>query len=261
MRNKFKILLAAIIIFLIPFIVIILYAQQQSGTPSTIRVLTDANGSLIVASAAQSSPISQPIVFSNTRLKTDSNGSLVVVPFLTAGGGTTQYYPNGVIYWENPAVITTVGSTTWVTSTAYPLAAGTLATNGDSLRIEVEVTLGTAAAENKNLACNLGYSAFSTTTGVFTGGLTFISESSASNSGTLSWHARSWITRLSATSQSSHWWTNWEGATTTQSAAYSNASTLTWANAMNLLCAVGNITAMNTQTLKLQEVRVYWDPR
>jgi hypothetical protein len=194
-----------------------------------------------------------------TPVAVDSSGNLKLSAL--AGGGTQTYKPAGTLYWENPAVATSSGSTVWVTTTAYSLPAGTLSTNGDRLYVEVNVTLGTAAAENKNLSCNLGYSAFSTTTGAFTGGLTFISESSASNSGTLSWHARGWITRLSATSQSSHWWTNWEGATTTQSAAYSNASTLTWANAMNLLCAVGNITASNTQILTLQEMRVSYQPR
>lgn len=52
--------------------------QAASGTPSTLRVLTDANGYLIVSAATQTLPLSQPTVFSNTRLQTDSNGYLQV---------------------------------------------------------------------------------------------------------------------------------------------------------------------------------------
>ena len=57
---------------------------QQSGIPSTLRVLTDANEYLIAVGAAQTTPISQPTTFSNTRLRTDANGYLVVV----ISGGT-----------------------------------------------------------------------------------------------------------------------------------------------------------------------------
>ena len=56
----------------------ITYAQG-SGTPSTLRVLTDANGYLAIVGGAQTSPLSQPTVFSNTRLKTDASGYLLVV--------------------------------------------------------------------------------------------------------------------------------------------------------------------------------------
>lgn len=68
-----KILLALVILGLTS------EAQAQgSGTPSTLRVLTDANGYLIVNSNSQTNPTTQS-VFSNTRLKTDSNGYLQVV--------------------------------------------------------------------------------------------------------------------------------------------------------------------------------------
>jgi len=51
---------------------------QGSGTPNTLRVLTDANGYLVIVGAAQTNPTTQT-VFSNTRLKTDANGYLQVV--------------------------------------------------------------------------------------------------------------------------------------------------------------------------------------
>lgn len=65
-----------------------LLIAQSSGTPSQIRVLTDANGYLLVASTSQTNPISQPTVFTNTRLKTDSSGNLLVVLVGGGGGGT-----------------------------------------------------------------------------------------------------------------------------------------------------------------------------
>jgi hypothetical protein len=51
---------------LILSLTVILFAQQ-TGTPNQLRVLTDSNNSLILASAAQSGTVSQPTVFSNTR--------------------------------------------------------------------------------------------------------------------------------------------------------------------------------------------------
>ncbi len=55
-----------------------IYAQG-SGTPSQLRVKVDANNYLILTGLAQTTPISQPNVFSNTRLRTDANGYLAVV--------------------------------------------------------------------------------------------------------------------------------------------------------------------------------------
>ena len=51
---------------------------QGSGTPSTLRIKTDANGYLIATSIAQTNPVTTSVFF-NTRLKTDSNGYLLIV--------------------------------------------------------------------------------------------------------------------------------------------------------------------------------------
>jgi len=51
---------------------------QQLFTPGNLRVITDANGSLVVGTTSQVAPLSQPSIFTNTRLKTDANGALVV---------------------------------------------------------------------------------------------------------------------------------------------------------------------------------------
>lgn len=76
---------------IIPLIIIfslatILYSQSR-GTPSQLRVRTDAANSLLVASASQTLPLSQPTLFTNTRLATDANGNLLVV--LSGGGAPT----------------------------------------------------------------------------------------------------------------------------------------------------------------------------
>lgn len=63
----------------------LLIAQQ---TPNQLRVLTDANNSLLVSGTAQVNPISQPTLFSNTRLRTDASGNLVVV--LSGGAAPTD---------------------------------------------------------------------------------------------------------------------------------------------------------------------------
>lgn len=65
-------------IYLLLFNVVI--NGQGSGIPSSLRVMTDANGYLVLVtgSASQTLPLTQT-VFTNTRLKTDASGYLQVV--------------------------------------------------------------------------------------------------------------------------------------------------------------------------------------
>lgn len=77
-----------IISFATGIIIVLLAAKllgQETGTPRTLRVKTDANGYLIITGAAQTTPISSPTVFINTRLQTDSNGYLRVVLSSSSG--------------------------------------------------------------------------------------------------------------------------------------------------------------------------------
>ncbi len=69
----------------------ILVIAQGTGTPATLQIRLDANGYLVVSGVAQTSPVSQPIVFNNARLRTDANGYLLVA--ISGGaisGDTTQ---------------------------------------------------------------------------------------------------------------------------------------------------------------------------
>jgi len=195
----------------------------------------------------------------NLTAMTGRAGQVARTEFL-AGTGTQVYRPMGTIYWQRPAAATTGGSTTWVTSTAYALPANTLTTAGDQLQIDVVVLVGAATTDNKNVSCNLGYSAFSTSSGTFTGGQSVVIHSSASNTGTVSWWAHATLTRLDATTASLHEMEWWEGSTTVQSTVYVANASVTWATANNFLCAVGNITASNTTVLTLQEVHVTFAP-
>lgn len=127
-----------------------LYAQQ---VPSQLRVLTDANNYLLVTALAQTLPISQPTVFTNTRLKTDSSGSLQVV--LT--GTVTPTYPlsipastcaapslgessaatTGIAFTATPSIlncisgvaITTLTGTNWTSTVRSVINQGTITTN------------------------------------------------------------------------------------------------------------------------------------
>lgn len=54
-----------------------------SGTPSTLRVNTDASGNLLVASGGAGTPPFVTTTFANTRLTTDASGNLLVA------GGTS----------------------------------------------------------------------------------------------------------------------------------------------------------------------------
>ena len=183
-----------------------------------------------------------------------------------AGGGTQMVKPGGSLYWENPIVATTIGSTTWVNNTAYTIPGGTLGTNGDQLYLTVNVKFDANAgtSETRNLKCNVGYSSFNTANGTFTGGLNIVNESTstASSLANISWFAEGWVTRTGATALTYHWYSRWEGSGTTQQGAYTiDSSTITWASNQLLLCAVGNSTGSNTQAMTLHEVRLWWNPR
>lgn len=185
-----------------------------------------------------------------------------VIP-MVAGGvtGGTQFRPGGTLYWERVNQTTTGASAVPKFSTVYAIPAATLATNGDRLHLHVSVSLSAATTDNKNLQCNIGYSAFNTSTGAFTSGISVIAESSASNSGTLSWSVDAWVTRQGATTTTYEWQSSWGSTATTQGANYTtDSSTITWANANNFLCAVYNTTP-GTQTLTLNEVALDWQPR
>jgi hypothetical protein len=75
-RNFFIVIIIALSLY-------VLVQAQNSGTPSQLRILTDANNSLILSSTTQVSPISQPTVFSNARLRTDANNNLMVIASFT----------------------------------------------------------------------------------------------------------------------------------------------------------------------------------
>lgn len=79
---NFPIGLASGIILIISSVILI---AQGTGNPNNIRVKVDANNSLLVATAAQVLPLSNPTVFSNTRVRTDANNALVITD--ASGGG------------------------------------------------------------------------------------------------------------------------------------------------------------------------------
>jgi hypothetical protein len=173
-----------------------------------------------------------------------------------------QYKPSGMIYWERPNVSTTAGQTTYVNNTAYALPAGTLVNNGDRLVFDVVVSIPTAAATDiKNCTAAIGYSAFTAATGAWTGGLNFLVASSASNAGQIHWHITGELVKYGATSTAYRWYSQWESGaantTTTQSFGWTtDTSTITWANANNILFAVGNTTGANSQVLTIQQVHL-----
>lgn len=85
MRNH-KYLLIGIICFIIGYFTLTLLAV--TGTPSTLRVRTDANNYLLVTAVTQTNPVTQGI-FSTRTLRTDASGNLQVI--LT--GTVTPSYP------------------------------------------------------------------------------------------------------------------------------------------------------------------------
>lgn len=78
----------------IPYIIAVLIgstislaAQNYFGTPNQIRVRTDATGALLALAVSSTTPISQPTLFSNTRLRVDANNNLIIVCDTCGGGG------------------------------------------------------------------------------------------------------------------------------------------------------------------------------
>jgi hypothetical protein len=116
----------------------ILYAQG-SGTPSQLRVITDATGALLATTATQTLPLSNPTIFTNTRLRTDASGNLVVT---VSGGGfapadatyITQT-PNANLTSEQALSTLSTGlmnvtTTTGVVTSIANVAAGSILTSG-----------------------------------------------------------------------------------------------------------------------------------
>lgn len=79
--KKFYLLLLMILVTITSVILI----AQGTGTPNQIRVKVDATNALVTAFAAQVLPLSNPTVFSNTRIRTDTSGNLVVTDGTGAG--------------------------------------------------------------------------------------------------------------------------------------------------------------------------------
>jgi hypothetical protein len=89
---------------------------QGSGTPSTLRVKTDANGYLVTVAAAQTNPISQG-TFSSRILKTDANGNLLTV---NTGGPISGVTSFAASTCAGPSIAETGALTTGFAFTATP---------------------------------------------------------------------------------------------------------------------------------------------
>ena len=126
-----------------------------TGTPSNLVVRTDANNSLIVVGATQTSPITQG-VFASRTLRTDANGNLQVI----IGGGpispTSASFP--VSTCAAPAINMQGGTTTGIAFTATPsilnCISGTAVTTltGSSFTSTVPILLTDGSDANPSLA-------------------------------------------------------------------------------------------------------------
>ena len=126
-----------------------------TGTPSNLVVRTDANNSLIVVGATQTSHITQG-VFASRTLRTDANGNLQVI----IGGGpispTSASFP--VSTCAAPAINMQGGTTTGIAFTATPsilnCISGTAVTTltGSSFTSTVPILLTDGSDANPSLA-------------------------------------------------------------------------------------------------------------
>lgn len=230
---------------------------------TTTGVITSLGDVLPIANGGSGAATWSPYTFLTNATGSTAAPSVTNGPIYLANGVASGniYKASGRLYWENTNSVTTAMSVVPAFGSAFSLKGGTLGTNGDRLYLRVSVTLGTAATDNKNLNCNIGYTNFNTSTGAFTGGLSVIAQSSTANAGALSWYVEGIVTRTGATATAYEWQSKWGNTTTTQGANYTtDASTITWANDNNFLCAVYNTTASNTETLRLNMYSVDWQP-
>ena len=79
----------------------------------------------------------------------------------------TRYPGPRTLYWEYTNASNSA-DTHYVSSSEYPLPAGTLERNGDKLIVEMDVVFGSSAA-TKTYQCNIGYTSWDAVQG-FTGG-------------------------------------------------------------------------------------------
>jgi len=176
-------------------------------------------------------------------------------PLLTAGTGTQTYHLPGALYWENGAVA--VGAdTNYVSTSAYSLPAGTMATNGDRLFIEAEYLIN-ATAGTKTYRINLGFTSFANDGTGYTGGTEPVAYTTAGTS--ISLHCVALVTRTAATTG------NYLGACQTsgnswQQTIYTVGGAWTWANALNI-GSDAKSSAASASNIIIEEFRVTYLPR
>ncbi len=237
---------------------VILFAQQ-TGTPNQLRVLTDANNSLILASAAQSGTVSQPTLFSNIRLRTDSNGRLLVTPFLTAGSGTNSYKSSGMLTAPVSTQVPSTADTNFVCVSLGSVTANSVSKAGDTVEI-ISDWERSAAAATINLTINFAGTCVANGTG-FTGGMNVVS-STALGTASNGFDAHVYIVRgASATTNRYRFWVNKVGAGTVNGDAASGvaSSALDWSTTMTVGIAFKTSASGATDVL-LNTARVMFYP-
>ncbi len=111
---------------------------QGTGTPNQIRVITDSTSALLTTIVAQTLPLSQPTVFSNTRVRTDATGALVVAATSGAAPSNATYItqtPDSTLSAEQALSTLSTGllqatTTTGVVSSVADVATGQVLTSG-----------------------------------------------------------------------------------------------------------------------------------
>lgn len=165
--------------------------SADSGTPSTIRVKTDANGSLVVVGYSQTTPIIQS-TFINTRVKTDSNGYLQVV--LTGGTFTGPFYgPTGACSAGNVTYSftgrTSTGLFSGAASTWSLCGGGTLGLDGNTTRIKSYLPLNVVVNAANEISFFAGTGESYTTFGEASNDGIYLLWNASSNVGKLGHHA------------------------------------------------------------------------
>jgi hypothetical protein len=125
-----KYLIAALTGLLIGMGISLSYGQGPLTNALNLRVRTDANGYLIITSAAYSASDGPLTNFGNIRLRTDSNGYLLTTfgaAAISIGGSLQLSDATAAIYWAGRAVMRSPANGIW-----------TLANSAETIGIELK---------------------------------------------------------------------------------------------------------------------------
>lgn len=221
------------------------------ASPTFTGTVTIPNGAALgtPASATLTNATGLPVSTGISGLGTGVATALAIATNASSGFSTNAVR---TLYWEATNVAN-AADTNYVSTTAYSLPAGKMATDGDELLIEGVILLSSATS-TRSFHAAIGYSSFSAAGGA-SGGLLLVGNSTTQASSMIEVRAR--VMRTGATT--ANYYSFNQVASSAQVVNFTSGS-ITWANAQNIIMAVKDGSS-NAAAATIKDFRVTYRPR